>query len=87
MPLGAPIGSDLGIQNKVNIKIIRKQTKLPLIIDAGIGQASDASIAMELGCDGVLINTAIAKAKIPFKWQKSMKLQLFQEENLIFWKN
>ena len=66
MPLAAPIGSGLGIQNKINIRIIRKQTKLPLIIDAGLGQASDAVIAMELGCDGVLINTAIAKAKKPF---------------------
>ena len=66
MPLAAPIGSGLGIQNKVNIKIIRSQTKLPLIIDAGLGQASDATIAMELGCDGVLVNTAIAKAKKPF---------------------
>ena len=65
MPLAAPIGSGLGIQNKVNIKIIRSQTKLPLIIDAGLGQASDATIAMELGCDGVLVNTAIAKAKKP----------------------
>ena len=66
MPLAAPIGSGLGIQNKTNIQIIRKQTKLPLIIDAGLGQASDATIAMELGCDGVLVNTAIAKAKKPF---------------------
>ena len=66
MPLAAPIGSGLGILNKVNLKIIRKQTKLPLIVDAGLGQASDASIAMELGCDGVLVNTAIAKAKKPF---------------------
>ena len=66
MPLAAPIGSGLGILNKVNIKIIRTQTKLPLIIDAGLGQASDATIAMELGCDGVLVNTAIAKAKKPF---------------------
>ena len=74
MPLAAPIGSGLGIQNKVNIKIIRKQTKLPLIIDAGIGQASDASIAMELGCDGVLINTAIAKAKNPSQMAEAMKL-------------
>ena len=63
MPLAAPIGSGLGIQNKINIKIIRKQTKLPVIIDAGLGQASDAAIAMELGCDGVLVNTAIAMAK------------------------
>ena len=66
MPLAAPIGSGLGILNKVNIKIIRNQTKLPLIIDAGLGQASDAAIAMELGCDGVLVNTAIARAKKPF---------------------
>ena len=74
MPLAAPIGSGLGIQNKVNIKIIRKQTKLPLIIDAGLGQASDATIAMELGCDGVLINTAIAKAKNPIQMAEAMKL-------------
>ena len=73
MPLAAPIGSGLGIQNKLNIKIIRNQTKLPLIVDAGIGTASDASIAMELGCDGVLINTAIAKAKNPFIMADSMK--------------
>jgi len=73
MPLAAPIGSGLGIQNKLNIKIIRDQTKLPLIIDAGIGQASDATIAMELGCDGVLINTAIAKAKKPFQMAEAMK--------------
>ena len=73
MPLAAPIGSGLGIQNKTNIKIIRSQTNLPLIIDAGIGQASDAAIAMELGCDGVLVNTAIAKAKKPFKMAIAMK--------------
>ena len=73
MPLAAPIGSGLGIQNYTNIKIIRNQTKLPLIIDAGLGQASDATIAMELGCDGVLINTAIAKAKNPFQMAKAMK--------------
>ncbi len=73
MPLAAPIGSGLGIQNYTNIKIIRKQTRLPVIIDAGIGQASDASIAMELGCDGVLINTAIAKAKKPIEMAKAMK--------------
>tara|TARA_B110000305_G_scaffold160666_1_gene177765 strand:+ start:489 stop:1262 length:774 start_codon:yes stop_codon:yes gene_type:complete len=73
MPLAAPIGSGLGIQNKVNIRIIRKQTKLPLIIDAGLGQASDAAIAMELGCDGVLVNTAIAKAKKPFEMALAMK--------------
>ena len=73
MPLAAPIGSGLGILNKVNIKIIRKQTNLPLIIDAGLGQASDATIAMELGCDGVLVNTAIAKAKKPFEMAEAMK--------------
>ena len=66
MPLAAPIGSGLGILNKTNISITRKQTRLPVIIDAGLGQASDATIAMELGCDGVLVNTAIAKAKKPF---------------------
>jgi len=73
MPLAAPIGSGLGIQNQTNIKIIRSRTKVPLIIDAGIGQASDATVAMELGCDGVLINTAIAKAKDPYKMAIAMK--------------
>ena len=73
MPLAAPIGSGLGILNKVNIKIIRSQTKLPLIIDAGLGQASDAAVAMELGCDGVLVNTAIAKAKKPFDMAVAFK--------------
>ena len=73
MPLAAPIGSGLGIQNTINIKIIRNQTKLPLIIDAGLGQASDATIAMELGCDGVLVNTAIARAKNPFQMALAFK--------------
>ena len=73
MPLAAPIGSGLGIQNKTNIKILRNQTKVPLIIDAGIGQASDAVEAMEMGCDAVLINTAIAKAKRPFLMADAMK--------------
>ena len=73
MPLAAPIGSGLGIQNEINIKIIRKQTKIPLIIDAGLGQASDATIAMELGCDGVLVNTAIAKASKPFDMALAFK--------------
>jgi thiazole synthase len=73
MPLAAPIGSGLGIQNKTNIKIIRHQTKLPVIIDAGLGQASDATIAMEIGCDGVLVNTAIAKAKNPFTMALAFK--------------
>ncbi len=73
MPLAAPIGSGLGIINEINIRIIRKQTKLPLIIDAGLGQASDAAVAMELGCDGVLVNTAIAKAKNPFQMALAFK--------------
>ena len=73
MPLAAPIGSGLGIQNKINIQILRHQTKLPLIVDAGIGQASDATIAMELGCDGVLINTAIAKAQKPYNMAEAMR--------------
>ena len=73
MPLAAPIGSGLGVLNKVNIKMIRKQTKLPLIIDAGLGQASDATISMELGCDGVLVNTAIAKAIKPFEMALAFK--------------
>ena len=73
MPLAAPIGSGLGIQNYTNIKIIRNQTKLPLIIDAGIGEASDATIAMELGCDGVLVNTAIAQAKKPLEMAIAMR--------------
>ena len=73
MPLASPIGSGLGIQNKINISIIIKQTKVPVIIDAGIGTASDATIAMELGCDGVLVNTAIAKAKKPFEMAKAFK--------------
>ena len=73
MPLAAPIGSGLGIQNKTNMKILRLQTKVPLIIDAGIGKASDAVEAMEMGCDAVLINTAIAKARNPFQMAESMK--------------
>ena len=60
MPLGAPIGSGIGIQNKTNIAIIKEQSSVPVIVDAGVGTASDATIAMELGCDGVLLNTAIA---------------------------
>ena len=81
MPLAAPIGSGLGIQNRTNILIIRSQTKLPLIIDAGLGQASDATIAMELGCDGVLINTAIAKAKDPFKMAEAMRYAVLAGRN------
>jgi thiazole synthase len=74
MPLGAPIGSGLGIQNPNNIRIIREQTRVPLIVDAGVGTASDAAIAMELGADGVLMNTAIALAQDPVAMAAAMKL-------------
>ena len=73
MPLAAPIGSGLGIQNKINIKLIIEQSKVPVIVDAGVGTASDATIAMELGCDAVLINTAIAEAKDPMLMASAMK--------------
>ena len=73
MPLASPIGSGLGLQNKVNISLIIKQSKVPVIVDAGIGTASEATVAMELGCDAVLINTAIAKAKNPLQMAESMK--------------
>ena len=73
MPLASPIGSGLGLQNKVNISLIIKQSKVPVIVDAGIGTASDATIAMELGCDGVLINSAIANAKKPELMAKAFK--------------
>ena len=73
MPLASPIGSGLGLLNKVNISLIIKQSKVPVIVDAGIGTASDATIAMELGCDGVLINSAIANAKNPILMAKSFK--------------
>jgi thiazole synthase len=73
MPLASPIGSGLGIQNKINLSIIIKQSKVPVIVDAGIGTASDATIAMELGCDGVLINSAIANAKKPILMASSFK--------------
>ena len=73
MPLASPIGSGLGIQNKVNISLIIKQSKVPVIVDAGLGTASDATIAMELGCDGVLVNSAIAKAKKPILMAKAFK--------------
>ena len=73
MPLGSAIGSGLGIQNKMNIKLIKEQSTVPVIVDAGVGTASDATIAMELGCDGVLINTAIAEAKNPILMAESMK--------------
>lgn len=73
MPLGAPIGSGLGIQNPVNIRLIIEEAKVPVIVDAGVGTASDAAIAMELGCDGVLMNTAIAEAKDPVLMASAMK--------------
>ena len=73
MPLASPIGSGLGIQNKINISLIIKQSKVPVIIDAGIGTASDATVAMEMGCDGVLINSAIANAKNPILMAKAFK--------------
>ena len=73
MPLGAPIGSGLGIQNRVNIRIIVEGAKVPVVVDAGVGTASDAAIAMELGCDGVLMNTAIAEAKDPIRMARAMK--------------
>ena len=73
MPLASPIGSGLGLQNKINISLIIKQSKVPVIVDAGIGTASDATIAMELGCDGVLINSAIAKSNNPILMAKAFK--------------
>lgn len=73
MPLGAPIGSGMGIRNPYNIQIIRDLVQIPLIIDAGVGTASDAAIAMELGCDGVLLNTAIAKSHRPVLMAEAMK--------------
>ena len=83
MPLASPIGSGLGIQNKVNISLIIKQSKVPVIVDAGIGTASDATIAMEMGCDGVLVNSAIANSKIPWQWQEHLKMQFYQGEKHI----
>ena len=74
MPLGAPIGSGLGIQNPVTIRMIIEQAKVPVLVDAGVGCASDAAAAMELGCDGVLMNTAIAEAKDPVRMARAMKL-------------
>lgn len=74
MPLGAPIGSGLGIQNRVTIRLIVEGAKVPVLVDAGVGTASDAAVAMELGCDGVLMNTAIAEAKDPVLMARAMKL-------------
>ena len=73
MPLGAPIGSGLGIQNPVNIRLIVEQARVPVLVDAGVGTASDAAVAMELGCDGVLMNTAIAEARDPVRMARAMK--------------
>ena len=73
MPLASPIGSGQGIQNKINLSIIIRNAKVPIIIDAGIGTASDATIAMELGCDGVLVNSAIARANNPILMAESFK--------------
>jgi len=74
MPLGSLIGSGLGIQNPVNIRLIKESVSVPVLVDAGVGTASDATVAMELGCDGVLMNTAIAGAKDPIKMARAMKL-------------
>ena len=74
MPLGAPIGSGLGIQNRVTIRLIVEGAKVPVLVDAGVGTASDAAVAMELGCEGVLMNTAIAEAKDPIRMARAMKL-------------
>ena len=74
MPLGAPIGSGLGIQNRVTIRLIVEGANVPVLVDAGVGTASDASVAMELGCDGVLMNTAIAEARDPVTMARAMKL-------------
>lgn len=74
MPLAAPIGSGLGIRNPYNLEIILRQAKVPVIVDAGVGTASDAAIAMELGCDGILMNTAIAGAKQPVTMARAMRL-------------
>ncbi len=74
MPLGAPIGSGLGIQNRVTIRLIVEGASVPVLVDAGVGTASDAAVAMELGCDGVLMNTAIAEAKDPLRMARAMRL-------------
>jgi thiazole synthase len=76
MPLGAPIGSGMGIRNPYNIQIIRETISIPVIVDAGVGTASDAALAMELGVDGILMNTAIAGAEKPVKMAKAMKLAI-----------
>ena len=84
MPLAAPIGSGLGIQNPVNIRLIIEQAKVPVLVDAGVGTASDAAIAMELGCDGVLMNTAIAEAKNPILMAEAMKNAVLRRTTGLF---
>ena len=74
MPLAAPIGSGLGVQNRLNLELIRDSIRLPMIVDAGVGTASDAAVALELGADGVLMNTAIAAAREPARMARAMKL-------------
>ena len=76
MPLGAPIGSGLGIQNQVTIRLIVEGANVPVLVDAGVGTASDAAVGMELGCDGILMNTAIAEAKDPIRMARAMKLSV-----------
>jgi thiazole synthase len=74
MPLGAPIGSGLGVQNPAILSMMMEQIRVPFLVDAGVGTASDAAIAMELGCDAVLLNSAIAQAKDPVRMARAMKL-------------
>jgi thiazole synthase len=76
MPLGSLIGSGLGIVNPINVRLIKESCAVPVLVDAGVGTASDAAVAMELGCDGVLMNTAIAQAKDPIKMARAMKLAI-----------
>jgi len=76
MPLGAPIGSGLGIQNQVTIRLIVEGASVPVLVDAGVGTASDAAVGMELGCEGILMNTAIAEAKDPIRMARAMKLSV-----------
>ncbi|MBM3485618.1 MAG: thiazole synthase [Alphaproteobacteria bacterium] len=76
MPLAAPIGSGMGIRNPYNLRIIRDQVRVPVIVDAGVGTASDAAIALELGCDGILLNTAVAGARDPVKMARAMRLAI-----------
>lgn len=74
MPLAAPIGSGMGIRNPYNLRIIRDQCRIPIIVDAGVGTASDVAVALELGCDGILLNTAVAGARDPVKMARAMRL-------------